>query len=264
MPIADAEYYITDPNRSRSKLSSLFLGLKFMFYPRIFWLLWKTSRRVVQRGIYSDDEFVKDSLSVLQKLESIGIRFEITGIGNLRKFDGPAVFIANHMSTLETFVLPCIIEPVKPITFVVKKSLVEMRIFGPIMRSRMPIVVGRTNPREDLRTVIEEGTKNLKSGKSIIVFPQGKRTVVFNPEEFNTLGIKLALKTGATVVPIALKTDAWSIGRFIPDFGPIDKKKKVYFAFGEPMSIKGRGSEEHERIIQFIKDKLQEWSKGDY
>jgi 1-acyl-sn-glycerol-3-phosphate acyltransferase len=39
-------------------------------------------------------------------LENVGVRFEITGLDNLKSFEGPAVFIANHMSTLETFVLP--------------------------------------------------------------------------------------------------------------------------------------------------------------
>ena len=65
------------------------------------------------------------------------------------------------------------------------------------------------------------------------------------------------------VIPVAVKTDAWGAGRIIKDFGPVDKNKKVYFAFGEPMRISGRGAEEHERIIRFIKERLEEWGKGD-
>jgi hypothetical protein len=33
----------------------------------------------------------------------------------------------------------------------------------------------------------------------------------------------------------------------------------VHFAFGEPLTIMGRGVEEHQRIIHFITGKLGEW-----
>ena len=229
------------------------------FYPQLFRIIWKNSRRAV-KGDYDGDDWANSSLDILRALENVGVRFEITGLDNLKGFEGPAVFIANHMSTLETFVLPCIIHPVKPVTFVVKKSLVSTPVFGPIMRSRDPIVVGRINPREDLKAVLNGGAKKIEQGVSIVIFPQSTRSAVFNPEEFNSLGIKLALKAGVPVVPLALKTDAWGTGKIIKDFGPVDKNKKVFFAFGEPMKIKERGAEEHQKVIDFIKDNLSQWA----
>jgi len=199
------------------------------------------------------------SLDILRALENVGVRIEITGMHNIRRHDGPVVFIGNHMSTLETFVLPCIIQPVKETTFIVKQSLVAMPVFGPVMRSRDPVVVSRANPREDLRTVLEEGSKKIAAGRSIIVFPQSTRSLNFKPDEFNTLGIKLALKAGVPVVPVALKTDAWGVGKIMKDFGRIDRNKKVRFAFGVPMEIKGRGADEHREIIAFIQDNLARW-----
>lgn len=229
------------------------------FYPQLFRIIWKNSRRAV-KGDYDGDDWANSSLDILRALENVGVRFEITGLDNLKGFEGPAVFIANHMSTLETFVLPCIIHPVKPVTFVVKKSLVSTPVFGPVMRSRDPIVVGRINPREDLKTVLNEGTKKIEQGISIVIFPQSTRSTVFKPEEFNSLGIKLSLKAGAPVVPVALKTDAWGTGKIIKDFGSVDKNKRVFFAFGEPMKVKGRGAEEHQKVIDFIQDNLAQWA----
>jgi 1-acyl-sn-glycerol-3-phosphate acyltransferase len=163
------------------------------------------------------------------------------------------------MSTLETFVLPAIIHPIKKITFVVKKDLMEYPIFKHIMLSRDPIAVSRENPREDLKMVLDEGIKRLRSGLSIVVFPQTTRSNTLDPSQFNTIGIKLALKADVPIIPIALKTDAWGTGKIIKDFGKINPEKKVYFSFGEPLRIKGRGVEEHKRIIQFISTKLKEW-----
>jgi 1-acyl-sn-glycerol-3-phosphate acyltransferase len=165
------------------------------------------------------------------------------------------------MSTLETMVLPCIIQPLKETTFIVKESLLTMPVFGHVMRSRDPVVVGRVNAREDLKTVLDEGGKRLRAGRSIVVFPQSTRSVVFDPAEFNSLGIKLASRAGVPVVPLALKTDAWGNGRHVKEFGPLDISKKVHFAFGEPIRVGGRGTEEHEKVIRFIQERLQEWSK---
>lgn len=257
---AGADSYSTDPHRRRSIFSRIFLRPKFTFYFQTFWIIWKNSRKA-RKGTYSAETWAESSFDVLRALENIGTSITITGLAALRKFEGPAVFIANHMSTLETLVLPCIIQPVKPTTFVVKQSLVDMPVFGPIMRSRDPILVGRTNPREDLKAVLEGGTKKLGAGQSIIIFPQSTRSFTFNPEEFNTLGIKLALKANVPVVPIALKTDAWGIGKIAKEFGPIDPGKKVHFAIGEPLTIRNRGAEEHQEIIDFIRRKLDQWQK---
>jgi 1-acyl-sn-glycerol-3-phosphate acyltransferase len=262
LPIADRNIYITDLNRPRSVLSKLFLSPKFMFYPQLLWLVWRNSRKAL-RGFYDGDEWVKGSLDVLNALENVGVILKISGMDNIRRFDGPAVFISNHMSSLETFVLPCIIQPVKTVTFVVKKSLVEIPVFSHIIRSRDPVVVRRVNPREDLKKVLEDGAQKINEGRSIIIFPQSTRSNIFNPDDFNSLGIKLALRADVPVVPIALKTDVWGVGKHLKDFGPIDRNKRAYVTFGGHMHVEGRGTEEHKEIIRFIKENLEEWSKPD-
>jgi len=215
--------------------------------------------RLAKRGRYGDAEWGADSLDSLRAFERVGGVFEVTGTDSFRSLGGPCVFIGNHMSTLETMVLPCLIVPFKKVTFVVKQSLVDYPVFKHIMRARDPITVGRSNPREDLKAVLEGGEERLKKGVSLVIFPQTTRTPVFNPAEFNTIGVKLAKRAGVPVVPVALLTDAWGNGKHLKEFGRIDPSKKVHFAFGEPVKIAGRGDEEHQLIIEFITGKLREW-----
>lgn len=228
------------------------------FYSKLLSIVFKSSSEA-KRFKYGNDEWAESSLEVLRALESVGVLFDITGIDNFRGLDGPCVFVSNHMSTLETFILPAIIEPFKDATFVVKESLVDYPVFKYVMRSREPVTVGRTNPRDDLKAVLEGGAQRLKAGRSIIIFPQTTRSDVFDPKTFNTIGIKLARKAGVPIVPIALKTDAWGNGRHLKDFGKINPCKKVHFAFGTPIRIKDHGAEEHNEIIEFISRKLEGW-----
>jgi 1-acyl-sn-glycerol-3-phosphate acyltransferase len=129
------------------------------------------------------------------------------------------------------------------------------------MLSRDPIVVGRSDPRKDLEAVMNGGAELLAKGISIVIFPQSTRSLEFKPEEFNSIGVKLAKKAGVPVVPVAIKTDFWGNGKLIKELGPIDSNKTIHIKFGEPFSVTGNGKEENSRIISFIQSSLSEWNK---
>lgn len=219
------------------------------------------TRKQARQGNYDDKAWADSSYYIFRFIEKTGARFHIAGMENIIRSPEPVVFIGNHMSTLETMVLPGIIAPLRRVTFVVKESLVKHPLFGDVMSSRDPIIVGRTDPRKDLEAVMNGGVDLLSRGISIVIFPQSTRSVEFNPEEFNSLGVKLAKKAGVRVVPMALKTDYWGNGRIIKELGPIDRHKPVFIRFGEPFEIKGPGKEENQKIIDFIQSSLEEWNK---
>lgn len=240
-------------------ISFLSRGLpSFVFYCKLLKNLLQISR-VVKESRFNRQAMHDSSLAVFTALESVGVKIQITGIENFRTLDTPCIFVANHMSTLETLVLPSIILPFKDMTFVVKEELIRYPVFRYPMVASNPITVGRKKPREDLKAVIEGGTQKLHAGISIVIFPQTTRYIDFDPHRFNTIGVKLGKKAEVPVVPLALKTDAWGMGKYLKDFGRIDPSKKVFFAFGKPLWIKGTGVEEHQDIIKFIQNKLSLW-----
>lgn len=251
--------YRTAPSRTSWLAQAL---PSWAFYPRFLWIVWK-SGVLAKRSKYGYREWSQSSYDVLAALEKVGVRFEITGAEHLQRLRTPFLAAANHMSTLETAVLPAVIQPFHNVTFVVKQSLLEYPIFKHVMRSRDPVAVTQTNPREDLKTMLVEGSARLNRGISLVVFPEGRRQGGFDPARFNTIGVKIAQRTGVPIVPLALSTDAWGLGKWIPELGKIDASKKVRFAFGEPMEVHGRGAEQHQACIDFIQHKLRAWRDED-
>jgi len=257
---ADGDTYRTAPHQPRSLLARISPWPELAFYPPVLRIVYRSSR-MARHGRFGDDEWVEASRGIIRAMESVGMQLAVEGLEHLRALTGPAVFVGNHMSTLETFVLPCIVQPVRPVTFVVKESLLTYPVFGPIMRSRNPVAVGRTNPREDLKAVLEGGQERLARGTSLIVFPQTTRTPVFDPEQFNTIGAKLAARAGVPAVPVALKTDAWGNGRVLKDFGRVNPALPVHFRFGAPLAPEGKGAAAQEATVRFIRDALAEWEE---
>lgn len=219
------------------------------------------TRKEALRKVYDTKAWTDSSLEILRFLEEVGGKFHISGMENITKPAGPVLFISNHMSTLETMIFPSIIGPLREVTFVVKESLVKHPLFGDVMRSRNPIVVGRTDPRKDFEAVMSGGVDLLSKGISIIIFPQSTRSLEFKPEEFNSLGVKLAKKADVDIVPVAILTDFWGNGKWIKELGPLDSSRPVHIKFGEPFRVSGNGKAENQRIIEFIKSSLEEWQK---
>jgi len=229
-----------------------------IFYPHLIYVIGKASW-VARKGKYDGGRWADSSYAVLKKLENIGVTVDISGVENLQKTDGPVVIIGNHMSMMETLILPTVIRPLRPVTFVVKEALLSYPVFKYVMRARKPIAVTRTNARQDLKTVMGQGVEKLEQGISIIVFPQTTRTHEFDPAQMSSIGVKLAKKAGVPVVPLALKTDCWKNGRKLKDFGKIESGKIASFSFGEPVQVEGKGNVEHQLINDFICTELERW-----
>ncbi len=231
------------------------LRFYFRFLARLF-----RSSFAAWRGRYDKPYWVADSTYVLRQLERVGVEFEISGINHFENLHEPCLFIGNHMSPLDSTVLPGLIRPFRPVTFVVKATLPEYPVFGRIVRSCDPVTVDRSNPRDDLKVMLKDGVARLNQGISLVIFPQATIRQNFDPADFNKIGVKLASRANVPIVPMALQTDAWSSpGIFNTDFGKIIPSRSVRIAFGPPVRVEGRGHPEHQAICQFIGQHLRVW-----
>ncbi len=254
--LSQFETFETEKKRHQSPWRFVF-GRRLSFYLAFVRIVLRCRKLSIQ-GRFDNKTYFSESDQIREAAERHGAKFKITGLQNLN-FDGPCVIVANHMSLLETQILPWVVGSFKPFSVVMKKSLYESGLFGAISIATQSIAVSRENLRADIDVVMNEGVEHLKKGRSILLFPEGTRKYYFKRSEFNSLGTMLASRAGVRIVPIALKTDFLKNGKKFSDYGTLHPENKVLMHIGEPMRIEGRGKAEHQQILDFMETTLGSW-----
>ena len=256
-PIFAADHYETPLDAPRLPLWRVLGWTRLPFH----WYVIRSvlrGRAAAQRGAFTCAQFLECSEAIVRAAEGCGGRFEVTGMNHLAATGGPLVVIGNHMSFLETFAMPAMILPRRPVSFVVKQSLLEHPGLGGILKAQEPVALTRTNPREDLRTMLTEGVQRLHAGRYLCVYPQSTRHFDFVESMFSSIGAKVAQRAGCPIVPVALRTDFLENGMLIKDMGPIHPERVVRFAFGPPIdSSDARRAQQ--QVVDFIRSHLTAW-----
>jgi 1-acyl-sn-glycerol-3-phosphate acyltransferase len=208
-----------------------------------------------KRGLFDINQFAAHSYRFLTLVEKCGVSVKIEGLDNLEimKQKG-CVLVANHMSLLETFILPSMFLAFGKGTYILKESLLKYPYLKNALNAIHPISVKRENPRDDLKKVLQEGSEKLKRGISLMMFPQATRDVNFDKTKFNTIGHKLAAKVNAPLIPVAIKTDFQAKG------GRVDRSKPVHISFGKPiLNIAENRKAAYEEAFAFIAETYKSW-----
>jgi len=253
-----SDFAYQSPQKRRFLINKFHKWATLIYYIQLFYTI-LTESLTARKKSYEGKTWGKGSLRVFKIAESAGGIFHVSGLKALDGCKGPVVYVANHMSLLDTLVLPCILLKFGKVTFVVKEGLLRYPVLGTIIRAIHPIAVTRKNPRNDFKTVMKKGQALISDGCSIFIFPQATRSASFNLTTFNSMGVKLAQRTGVPVVPVALKTDFQGNGRIIKDMGAVDPGKELYIKFGDPMFVEGKGQDIHKKVVKFIVENLKSW-----
>ncbi|WP_340124339.1 lysophospholipid acyltransferase family protein [Methylobacter svalbardensis] len=160
-----------------------------------------------------------------------GLTYEVEGLENIDP-QHPAVILSNHQSAWETLALRYILPPH---SVVIKRELLYFPIWGWSLLTLKSIVINRKNQRASLRALLEQGTRYLNEGLSVLVFPEGTRAGAREVLKFNIGGAMLAHKTGFPVIPVA-----HNAGDFWPRYSFLKYPGVIKLKIGPAIETKGR------------------------
>ena len=152
-------------------------------------------------------------------LKSIcGIHYQVRGMENLP--DGPAILLSKHQSAWETIFF--LYHMPRPLSFVLKKELQYIPFFGWTLALLRMIPINRRQGTNAFRQLVKKGSLRLREKHWIIIFPEGTRIPVGQKGKYHNGGSRLAIKTGAAIVPIAVNAgECWPKNTFIKKPGLI-------------------------------------------
>jgi 1-acyl-sn-glycerol-3-phosphate acyltransferase len=174
----------------------------------------------------------------------LGIRNQVIGFENLPVGStAPAVLLLKHQSTWETFCMPALMP--HPLAYVFKKELLYVPFFGWAMAKMDMIHIDRSKRAQAFNKVVEQGRRLLAQGTWVIMFPEGTRIDRGQKGQYKSGGTRLAIETGAPVIPIAVTSaKCWPRKAFIKRPGVVE------FSIGKPIPSEGRKPDELMREVE--------------
>ena len=174
----------------------------------------------------------------------LGIKIRVTGYENLPLgAKSPAILLVKHQSTLETFLIPTLMP--HPLAYVFKRELIYVPFFGWAMGRMDMIHIDRRLRAQAFNRVVAQGKRLLAQGVWIIIFPEGTRIPRGQKGQYKHGGTRLAVETGAPVVPIAVTSGkVWPRKAFIKRPGVVD------VSIGKPIPSGGRDPDDLMREVE--------------
>ena len=184
------------------------------------------------------------------------VNLEIEGLENIP--GGPVLFVSNHQGYAD-IVAYCAAVKSKQFGFVAKQVLGRVPLYGSWIVRIRSILLERDDSRGAIK-VINDGVQLLKNGFSLVVFPEGTRSLSDHMGEFKKGSLRLATKAEVPIIPVSL-SGTWKV---FEEKGYIQKGTTVRFHVHPPIETKNLSKKERNelaaKVETIVKQKLEEWN----
>ena len=183
-------------------------------------------------------------------LRTISVPVAVRGLDKIDT-SRPHVFAVNHASAMDIPVLYVYL----PFQFriVAKKELFRYPFMGWHLKRSGQVCVDQQNPAKSIGD-IKSAVKTLKSGMSLVIFPEGGRTPSGQVRSFLPGAFFLAVKAQVDIVPMAL------VGTY--ELLPMNtfhiKPRPVEMLVGEPIPTAGTSLRDMETVSQKVKKAVED------
>ena len=181
-------------------------------------------------------------------LRACGVDVKVDGLENVDSTVA-RIYVTNHQSYFDIFALLAHL-PVH-FKFILKQELMNVPILGFGMRRAGYIGISRNNPREAVKG-IKKAVATLKEGASVLIFPEGTRSMDGRLQPFKRGGFHLAMKSGCELVPILL-TGSYKI---VPKGSLKINRGTFAMKIGKPISVKNYAKKDMDSLMEQVRDAM--------
>ena len=177
-----------------------------------------------------------------------GVKLDVTMRTRLEP-DRPYIFMPNHASMIDIWAVFAAIP--SPFRFIAKKQLARIPLFGWAMAAGRFIFIDRQNPLAARRTM-DEAARRIRSGQSVVIFPEGTRTRDGRLCPFKKGGFRLAIDSGAAIVPVAIRGSR----ALMPRGAALIRAGTVTVEVGEPIPTAGLAIADRDALIARVRSEI--------
>ncbi len=165
-----------------------------------------------------------------------GVKVETTGLENIPS-KGPVIIASNHKGVFDIPVL----QGYLPLQFrwVAKKELFRIPVIGWSMHLAGYIPIDRSRAGKAYRS-IEAAAEKIRSGTSVLIFPEGTRNPGRGLLGFKRGGFLLAHRSGVPILPVAINGTADIMRRG----SLLIRPARVRLSVGSPIDTQGLEEQE--------------------
>jgi 1-acyl-sn-glycerol-3-phosphate acyltransferase len=175
--------------------------------------------------------------------------------GEAIAWNEPLIVMANHQSYLDIPVLYAALP--EPFGMLAKQELFRLPIFSAAMRGLRCIPIDRDNVRQSLAS-LRKAADQIRSGNSIVVFPEGTRSVDGSLQELKTGPFYLAEMARVPIVPVGI----CGTRRALAKTSLIIHPARIEVRIGDPILPGKRGPAERDRLRNAVRSALAELCRG--
>jgi 1-acyl-sn-glycerol-3-phosphate acyltransferase len=168
------------------------------------------------------------------------VRVEVEGLENIAP-DRSYVVMSNHQSAFDIVAISATL----PLSwrFVAKRELTRIPFFGWGLVAAGHIVIDRRDHESSVRT-LRQAAERVRSGTSVIVFPEGTRSPTGDLGPFKSGGFHLALEAGVPVLPATVSGSR----RITPPKSLRVSPGRILVRYGKPVPTETLGKDDRERL----------------
>lgn len=179
-----------------------------------------------------------------------GVRLRVSGAEQVPAGE-PVIFMGNHQGNFDILVLSRAIP--RRFSWLAKEELFRIPLFGAAMQRAGYIPVDRSDGRKALRS-LDAAAQRIRSGASVVIFPEGTRTPDGLLLPFKKGGFILAERAGVPIVPFTING---SMGVNPRNTVRLVLGAEISVRFGAPIATSGEGALKGQPLMDRVRDAIE-------